>query len=293
MKEILERRAQLINGRLEELMGVYTEKNALHQLICAQAMKYSLAAGGKRIRPVLATEFARIFGGSEEKALDSACALEMIHTFSLIHDDLPCMDNDDFRRGKPSCHKQFGEDIALLAGDALENYAFEVISSDEKLSFEQRIKVIKVLSEAVGVMGMIGGQTVDVQNVGKPFDAELLLKMYSMKTSALIKCACVMGCICAERYDMIPAAEEYAEALGLAFQIVDDILDITADEKLLGKPVHSDADLNKATYPAVFGLDAAEKKAEELTAKAVSIAESFPDSDFLSQLTAYLLKREY
>ena len=293
MKEILERRAQLINGRLEELMGVYTEKNALHQLICAQAMKYSLAAGGKRIRPVLATEFARIFGGSEEKALDSACALEMIHTFSLIHDDLPCMDNDNFRRGKPSCHKQFGEDIALLAGDALENYAFEVISSDEKLSFEQRIKVIKVLSEAVGVMGMIGGQTVDVQNVGKPFDAELLLKMYSMKTSALIKCACVMGCICAERYDMIPAAEKYAEALGLAFQIVDDILDITADEKLLGKPVHSDADLNKATYPAVFGLDAAEKKAEELTAKAVYIAESFPDSDFLSQLTAYLLKREY
>lgn len=293
MKEILERRAQLINGRLEELMGVYTEKNAPHQLICAQAMKYSLAAGGKRIRPVLATEFARIFGGSEEKALDSACALEMIHTFSLIHDDLPCMDNDDFRRGKPSCHKQFGEDIALLAGDALENYAFEVISSDEKLSFEQRIKVIKVLSEAVGVMGMIGGQTVDVQNVGKPFDAELLLKMYSMKTSALIKCACVMGCICAERYDMIPAAEEYAEALGLAFQIVDDILDITADEKLLGKPVHSDADLNKATYPAVFGLDAAEKKAEELTAKAVAIAESFPDSEFLSELTAYLLKREY
>ncbi len=293
MKEILERRAQLINGRLEELMGVYTEKNASHQLICAQAMKYSLAAGGKRIRPVLATEFARIFGGSEEKALDSACALEMIHTFSLIHDDLPCMDNDDFRRGKPSCHKQFGEDIALLAGDALENYAFEVISSDEKLSFEQRIRVIRVLSESVGVMGMIGGQTVDVQNVGKPFDAELLLKMYSMKTSALIKCACVMGCICAERYDMIPAAEKYAEALGLAFQIVDDILDITADEKLLGKPVHSDADLNKATYSAVFGLDAAEKKAEELTAKAVSIAESFPDSDFLSQLTAYLLKREY
>lgn len=293
MNEILERRAQLINSRLEELMGVYTEKSVPHQLICAQAMKYSLAAGGKRIRPVLATEFARIFGGSGEKALDSACALEMIHTFSLIHDDLPCMDNDDFRRGKPSCHKQFGEDIALLAGDALENYAFEVISSDRKLSFEQRIKVIKVLSEAVGVMGMIGGQTVDVQNVGKPFDAELLLKMYSMKTSALIKCACVMGCICAERYDMIPAAEEYAEALGLAFQIVDDILDITADENLLGKPVHSDADLNKATYPAVFGLDAAEKKAEELTAKAVSIAESFPDSDFLSQLTAYLLKREY
>lgn len=289
----LDRRAELINRRLDELMSIYTEKNAAHQLICAKAMKYSLAAGGKRIRPVLAMEFARIFGDTEGKAADCACALEMIHTFSLMHDDLPCMDNDDMRRGKPSCHKQFGEDIALLAGDALENYAFDVIASDEKLSFEQRVKLIKCLSEAVGVMGMIGGQTVDVQNVGKPFDAELLLKMYSMKTGALIKCACVMGCICAERYDMIPAAEEYAEALGLAFQIVDDILDITADEKRLGKPVHSDAELNKATYPAVFGLDAAKLKAEELTEKAVFVAEGFPDSDFLSELTKYLLKRDY
>ncbi|MCI7768274.1 MAG: polyprenyl synthetase family protein [Oscillospiraceae bacterium] len=289
----LDRRAELINRRLEELMSVYTEENAAHQLICAEAMKYSLSAGGKRVRPVLVMEFARIWGDSEGKAADSACALEMIHTFSLIHDDLPCMDDDDLRRGKPSCHKKFGEDMALLAGDALENYAFDVIASDDKLSFEQRVKLIKCLSEAVGVMGMIGGQTVDVRNVGKPFDAELLLKMYSMKTGALIKCACVMGCICAERYDMIPAAEEYAEALGLAFQIVDDILDITADEKKLGKPVHSDAELNKATYPAVFGLEAAKLRAEELTEKAVSVAEGFPDSGFLSELTKYLLKRDY
>lgn len=293
MKEILDMRTEHINRRLKELMSVYSEETAFHQLICAEAMGYSLEAGGKRIRPVLVTEFARIFDNAEEKATDCACALEMIHTFSLIHDDMPCMDNDDFRRGKPSCHKQFGEDIALLAGDALENYAFEVIASDEKLSFEQRVRLIKCLSQAVGIVGMIGGQTIDVKNVGTPFDAELLLKMYSMKTGALIKCACVMGCICAERYDMIPKAEEYAEALGLAFQIVDDILDITADEKLLGKPVHSDAELNKATYPAVFGLEAAKKKAEELTDKAVSIAESFPDSSFLSQLTAFLLKREF
>lgn len=289
----LDRRAELINRRLEALMSAYTEENAAHQLICAEAMRYSLSAGGKRVRPVLVMEFARIFGDAEGKAVDSACALEMIHTFSLIHDDLPCMDNDDLRRGKPSCHKKFGEDIALLAGDALENYAFEVIASDEKLSYEQRVKLIKCLSEAVGVMGMIGGQTVDVRNVGKHFDAEMLLKMYSMKTGALIKCACVMGCICAERYDMIPAAEEYAEALGLAFQIVDDILDITADEKRLGKPVHSDSELNKATYPAVFGLEAAKLRAEELTEKAVSIAENFPDSGFLSELTKYLLKRDY
>lgn len=293
MKEILEKRAGLIDRRLKELMSAYTEENAFHQLVCAEAMEYSLEAGGKRIRPVLVTEFARIFGSAEDKAVDCACALEMIHTFSLIHDDMPCMDNDDLRRGKPSCHKQFGEDIALLAGDALENYAFEVIASDENLTYEQRVRLIKCLSQAVGILGMIGGQTIDVKNVGRPFDAELLLRMYSMKTGALIKCACVMGCICAERYDMIPKAEEYSEALGLAFQIVDDILDITADEKILGKPVHSDSELNKATYPAVFGLEAAKEKARELTEKAVHIAENFPDSSFLSQLTAYLLKREF
>ena len=260
MKEQLERYAAVINRRLGELMGAYNEENAGAQLICPEAMRYSLSAGGKRIRPVLCLEFARIFG-AEEKALDAACALEMIHTFSLIHDDLPCMDNDDFRRGKPSCHKQFDEAQALLAGDALENYAFEVIASDDKLSFEQRVKLIKCLSRNVGVMGMIGGQVIDVKNEGSRLDGESLLKMYSMKTSALIKCACEMGVICAGRDDMLPVAEEYGECLGLAFQIVDDILDITADEKLLGKPVHSDEEQNKSTYPAIFGLEAAKAKA--------------------------------
>lgn len=287
----LEKRSAQITSHLEKLMSVYDDKAP--QSVCAEAMRYSLSAGGKRIRPVLVTEFSRIFGGTAEKALSCACALEMIHTFSLIHDDLPCMDNDDFRRGKPSCHKQFGEDIALLAGDALQNYAFDVISSDDDLSFEQRVRLIKCLSDAVGVNGMIGGQTIDVKNVGKPFDSELLLKMYSMKTGALIRCACEMGCICAERYDMIPSSDEYACALGLAFQIIDDILDITADEKLLGKPVNSDSDMNKATYPAIFGIEAAKAKAAELTDKALEIVSGYPDSGFLSELTKYLLNREY
>ena len=287
----LEKRSAQITAHLDKLMSVYDDK--LPQSVCAEAMRYSLSAGGKRIRPVLVTEFSSIFGGTAEKALSCACALEMIHTFSLIHDDLPCMDNDDFRRGKPSCHKQFGEDIALLAGDALQNYAFDVISSDEGLSYEQRVRLIKCLSDAVGVNGMIGGQTIDVKNVGKPFDSELLLKMYSMKTGALIRCACEMGCICAERYDMIQSANEYAIALGLAFQIIDDILDITADEKLLGKPVNSDSDMNKATYPAIFGIEAAKAKAAELTDKAIGIVSGFPDSGFLSELTKYLLNREY
>ena len=292
MKEQLERYAAVINRRLDGLMGAYNEENAGAQLICPEAMRYSLSAGGKRIRPVLCLEFARIFG-AEEKALDAACALEMIHTFSLIHDDLPCMDNDDFRRGKPSCHKQFDEAQALLAGDALENYAFEVIASDDKLSFEQRVKLTKCLSRNVGVMGMIGGQVIDVKNEGSRLDGESLLKMYSMKTGALIKCACEMGVICAGRDDMLPVAEEYGECLGLAFQIVDDILDITADEKLLGKPVHSDEEQNKSTYPAIFGLEAAKKKAAELTDRAMAAIEKLPDNGFITELTASLLKRQY
>ena len=292
MKEQLERYAAVINRRLGGLMGAYNEENAGAQLICPEAMRYSLSAGGKRIRPVLCLEFARIFG-AEEKALDAACALEMIHTFSLIHDDLPCMDNDDFRRGKPSCHKQFDEAQALLAGDALENYAFEVIASDDKLSFEQRVKLTRCLSRNVGVMGMIGGQVIDVKNEGSRLDGESLLKMYSMKTGALIKCACEMGVICAGRDDMLPVAEEYGECLGLAFQIVDDILDITADEKLLGKPVHSDEEQNKSTYPAIFGLEAAKKKAAELTDRAMAAIEKLPDNGFITELTASLLKRQY
>ncbi len=285
--------ADVINSRLEQLMSVYTPDNAGDQIICADAMKYSLSAGGKRIRPVLAMEFARIFCGSFEKAIDSACALEMIHTFSLIHDDLPCIDNDDMRRGKPSCHKVFGEAIALLAGDALENYAFEVIAGDEGLSPEQRIRLIKCLSKAVGVVGMIGGQTIDIGNVGRAFDGELLLNMYSMKTGALIECACKMGCICAQAYEKTEIAGEYARKLGLAFQIIDDILDITADEAVLGKPVNSDSVLNKATYPAVFGLDAARHKAEELTKEAEQIACGFKGGEFLVSLTEYLLKRQF
>lgn len=292
MREILEKYVSAVNRRLDELMDEYTEKNAGDQLICAEAMRYSLRGGGKRIRPVLVMEFARLGGADESMALDAACALEMIHTFSLIHDDLPCMDDDDMRRGQPSCHKKYGEAVALLTGDALENYAFEVIARDEKLSAEQRIRLVRILSEAVGVTGMIGGQIIDIRNTGEAYDGEKLLKMYSMKTGALLRCACEMGCVCAGRDDLIPAAQKYAGDVGLAFQIVDDILDITADEKVLGKPVHSDKEQNKATYPAVFGMDNAKKKAEELTASAVLGAKTL-GSLFLEQLTEHLLDRKY
>ncbi|MCM1579616.1 MAG: polyprenyl synthetase family protein, partial [Ruminococcus sp.] len=205
--EILEKYPPLTEKRLGELMeGVKAEGE---ERLCKEAMAYSLEAGGKRIRPALVCAFAEMCGGNEavRAALDPACALEMIHTFSLIHDDLPCMDDDDLRRGKPSCHKRYGEAAALLAGDGLECLAFEVIANAEGLSCESRVELVKVLSKAVGVSGMIGGQTVDIG--GKDTFAEgELLRMYSMKTCALIKAACVMGCICGRREDLAPLAEE-------------------------------------------------------------------------------------
>ncbi len=288
----LEETIKLVNERLAKFRAKYNDDNAPYQQSCPDAMWYSLSAGGKRIRPVLLMEFCRIFGGSAEKALDSACAIEMIHTFSLIHDDLPCMDDDDYRRGKPSCHKQFGEAQALLAGDALECLAFEIIAADENVSFEQRVKLIQELSREVGVCGMIGGQIIDTCCTDEYSD-ERLLKMYALKTSALIEAACVMGCICAEAYDKIPFAREYACALGLAFQITDDILDITLTSEVLGKPIGSDADLGKQTYAAVHGVEAAAKKAEELTQAALDIAESFPDNEFIVYLTNDLLGRKF
>ncbi len=287
--EVLEKYPPIIEKRLDELMdGIPV---CAPESVCKEAMKYSLSAGGKRIRPALVCAFAEISGGDPNAALDPACALEMIHTFSLIHDDMPCMDDDDFRRGKPSCHKKYGEAVALLAGDALECYAFEVIAGAQKLSHECRNSLIMTLAKAVGVGGMIGGQTIDIGNEGKGFAEDVLLRMYSMKTCALIRCACAMGCICGGRGDLAAKAEEYGEALGLAFQIVDDILDITSDTETLGKPTGSDKEQDKATYPAVFGLEAARKKAAALTARAVKIAGEFPDNEPLLRLTDKLLYR--
>lgn len=259
----------------------------------AEAMGYSLSAGGKRIRPVLAAEFCRICGGDAEAALPAACALEMIHTFSLIHDDLPCMDDDDMRRGKPSCHAAFGEAMALLAGDALLNYAYEVISGGDGLAAETKIALISELSKATGVNGMIGGQVIDTTFEGKMTEAELL-DMYSMKTGALLKTACKMGCIAAGAGDeKIAAAELYAGKLGLAFQIIDDILDVAGDEKLLGKPIGSDSDNGKTTYVTLNGTENSRKAAEILTDEALNALEAFDGTQFLKELTLFLLKRDH
>ena len=280
----------IINDRLDKYKNE-TMQHIAEQRDVAEAMWYSLSAGGKRIRPVLVMEFCRVCGGDTKNAEAAACAIEMIHTFSLIHDDLPCMDNDDYRRGKPSCHKAYGEATALLAGDALENLAFGIIA-DAVIPDNVKVRLVQTLAKAVGVNGMIGGQVIDTEYEGKNIPEEMLLRMYSMKTSALLKAACLMGCICAEAdEEKMTAAIKYAENLGLAFQIIDDILDITGNEQQLGKPIGSDAANGKITYASLNGLEKSNSYAAKLTENALDSLSAFENTEFLKELTLYLLKR--
>lgn len=259
----------------------------------SKAMLYSLENGGKRVRPMLVLEFCRACGGDVEKALEFACVLEMIHTYSLIHDDLPCMDNDDFRRGKPSCHKKFGEATALLAGDGLLTLAFSV-ASGANLPAESKIKAVKLLADCAGHLGMIGGQTMDLQHEGKSITLEQLRKTDALKTGRLIYAACILGCIAADAdEEKIKAATVYAECIGLAFQIVDDLLDITSTAEELGKPIGSDAENNKSTYPALLGIERSREYVDELTKQAVEAIVCFGEnSTFLSGYAVKLSNRK-
>lgn len=260
----------------------------------AGAMTYSLTAGGKRIRPALTLAFCRACGGDWEKALPLACALEMIHTYSLIHDDLPCMDNDDMRRGKPSCHKAFGEDTALLAGDGLLTAAFQTILSAD-LPAETIRQAGLVLARAAGPAGMIGGQVMDLANEGRAVDAARLRETDMLKTGALIRAAAAMGCIAAGAPEELrKAADRYAADIGLAFQIVDDILDTVGDPAALGKAVGSDAANDKSTYVTLLGLEGAKAEAERLRASAVDALAAFgPEADALRELAGLLAGRTY
>ncbi len=263
-----------INSALKEYLPAADD-------VVSQAMRYSVENGGKRIRPALLLEFCRVCGGDYKKAVPFACALEMIHTYSLIHDDLPCMDNDDFRRGKPSCHIAFGEEYALLAGDALLTLAFET-AMKSNLSAEITVKAAKELAKAAGVMGMVGGQVLDLQNEGKKVGVSDLQKTDELKTGELIRAACVLGCVCAGADDKkIAAAEKYAHDIGIAFQIVDDILDVTSDEETLGKPIGSDEENQKSTYVSLLGIEKSRKTAEELTLNAQKALDAF-DGDVTS-----------
>ncbi len=260
--------------------------------VVSQAMKYSVRNGGKRIRPMLVLEFCNACGADYKKALPLACAVEMIHTYSLIHDDLPCMDDDDYRRGKPSCHIAFGEANALLAGDALLTLAFETALKAD-LPAESVLKATKELAKAAGILGMVGGQVLDLQNENKSLTVADLEKIDDLKTGELIRVSCVMGCIAAGAYDKIEAAEAYAKGIGLAFQIVDDILDVTSDAETLGKPIGSDEENQKSTYVSLLGIEKSKEIAAELTQKAKSALEAFQaDTSSLKQLADSLQVRK-
>ncbi len=261
------------------------------------SMEYSLSAGGKRIRPFLVLEFAKLCGGSMENAMPFACAVEMIHTYSLIHDDLPCMDNDDLRRGKPTNHKVFGEAAALLGGDGLLTLAFETALSEKAVSlngYEKCAKAALCLAKYAGAVGMIGGQIIDLESENKIIPLETLQTMDKKKTGALIAAACVMGCISAgASNEQIKAAKGYAMNIGIAFQIVDDMLDVTSDTATLGKTVGSDFENNKSTYVSLLGLDECKKISSELTDKAVECLDKFDgDTSELRNFAYYLRDRK-
>ncbi len=285
-------RAQIENNL--QLLTEYDE--SMMQAPVLEAMRYSLLGGGKRIRAVLAVAFCRAFGMPGELAMPAACALEMIHAYSLIHDDLPCMDDDDMRRGKPSNHKQFGEGLAVLAGDGLLTLAFEVLSGGETqrlLGADCALALVRTLSKASGEYGMLGGQVIDVLSEGHSLTLSQHQDMVAMKTGALIGAAVHCGCIAAgaSAYQT-QLALAYAKKIGLAFQITDDILDVTGDSAVLGKNTGSDEKAQKVTFVSLLGLDTAQKKAEELFASAQrDLAELFPEDTFLPALTDLLARR--
>ena len=258
-----------------------------------EAVNYSLLNGGKRIRPFILISFCEMLGGDRKKALAFASALEMIHTYSLIHDDLPCMDDDDQRRGKPSNHKVYGEANALLAGDALLTEAFSVILRAD-LPAETLIKAVDTLSSAAGYKGMIGGQVMDMSPELLKTDVEKLKKMYSLKTGKLISAAAILGCLAANVKDeaVLASAERYSQKIGLVFQIVDDLLDKFGTEENLGKPIGSDDKNDKTTFLLFASPDEARAYAKKLTKEAVAEIEAYKGSEKLVSLAYLLLERK-
>lgn len=289
MKEYI----SLIDNELDRILPL--EELAQKKII--EAMRYSLMDGGKRIRPILALEFCYALGGDIDLVLPFACSVEMIHAYSLIHDDLPCMDDDDMRRGKPSNHKVYGEALAILAGDALLTLAFEnPIKSlkDKNISSDTILRAMLELSNAAGYRGMIGGQVIDLENEGKNSDVSILKEMDRLKTGSLIACAAKIGCIIAEKNNKIlEAANEYASNIGLAFQIMDDILDATASEEELGKPVGSDCANVKSTYISKLGVERARMIVNDLTQKAKSSIDFIEDKkEGLIEIAEFLANRK-
>lgn len=289
-KDLWQRRVKLVE---EDLLKELRRTRSLDENLM-RAMEYSLMAGGKRLRPILLIAAADAINGAGEKFITVADALELIHTYSLIHDDLPAMDDDDYRRGKLTNHKVFGEATAILAGDALLTLAFEVVLRQEDVPPEILLSVLNEISIAAGAAGMVGGQAIDLRSEGVQIDLATLKLMHMGKTGALFKAAIRSGAILAQAdSDKLNALTRYAEAFGLAFQITDDILDVTGDAKLLGKSTGSDAKKHKATYVSLTSLDEAKRLAQAAVDEALNSLTDFGnEADFLRELVQYLIARE-
>lgn len=282
-----------INEHLDKL--VVEEENLQKEIY--RAMRYSLLAGGKRIRPVILLACAEILEIDKETIMPFACAIEMIHTYSLIHDDLPALDNDDLRRGRNTCHIEFGEALAILAGDALLNKAFEVMSK-KAMEMKHPIRGIRMLHQVsvmAGTEGMIGGQVIDIQSEGKHVSKEVLEKMYKGKTGCLLKAPVLVALEAADLVgtDIADTLVGYVDTIGVAFQIKDDILDSVGDAKILGKNTGMDVEHNKTTFVTIYGLEYCEKLLKDLTETAIGYAGKLGEKgQFLKDLAIYLLKRE-
>lgn len=282
---------------IEELLKKYMPKEDGYQSTIMESMNYSLKSGGKRLRPILTLEACKIVGGNEEDAIPFAMAIEMIHTYSLIHDDLPSLDNDDLRRGKPTNHKVYGEAMAILAGDGLLNYAYEIMlsSSLNKDNPEKYLRAIGEIAKSAGIYGMIGGQVVDVESENTLIPKEKLDYIHLNKTAAIMVGCMRAGAIVGNaNEEQLEKVTKYAKNIGLSFQIVDDILDIIGDESKLGKHVGSDIENNKSTYPSLIGLEKSKEVATQLINEArENIKTLNGDYSFLDGLANYIIDREY
>ena len=291
LKTYLAQRKQLVEKALDKSLPiVYPEK-------IYEAMRYSLMAGGKRLRPILCLATCELVGGTLEMAMPTACALEMIHTMSLIHDDLPAMDNDDYRRGKLTNHKVYGDDIAILAGDGLLAYSFEYVASQTKnVPPQQILRVISQLGRATGAAGLVGGQVVDLESEGNPnISVDTLTFIHTHKTGALLEACVVCGAILAgAQEEEIQNLSRYAKNIGLAFQIVDDILDITATKEQLGKTAGKDLQAQKATYPSIWGLEKSKSQAKQLVEEAIDSLSNYGEkAQPLQAIATFITARKH
>lgn len=282
---------------IELILKKYLPEQDGYQKEIMEAMEYNLMAGGKRLRPMLMQETYKLFGGEGELVEPFMAALEMIHTYSLVHDDLPAMDNDDYRRGRKTTHVVYGEAMGILTGDALLNFAFETAAKAFTMFPEKSLaigKAMQILSGKAGIYGMIGGQVVDVASAGKVVSKEILDFIYELKTSALIEAAMMIGAVLAEaKEDEIKHVETIAKNIGIAFQIQDDILDVTSTAEVLGKPIMSDEKNEKTTYVTLVGIDKAKEYVEKISMEAIGLLHSFETSNpFLEELLKALIHRK-